>query len=99
MLNVFRTISLLEGLSYLLILSVTLGLISREYVFFFGMGHGILFVLYLLFSLIVSSKEGWSVTGWLMLFLASLVPFAFIPVETYLRKTDKPCIQNIEPAL
>ena len=99
MLNAFRTISLLEGLSYLLILSVTLGLISREYVFFLGMGHGVLFILYLLFSLIVSNKKGWSVAGWLLLFLASLVPFAFIPVEIVLRRADKPCIQDAMPAL
>ena len=92
MLNVFRAISFLEGLSYLVILSVTFGVISREYVFALGMGHGILFVLYLLFSLIVSGKKGWSVVSWLALFLASLVPFAFIPVEIVLSKIDKSCV-------
>ncbi len=99
MLKTFRTISLLEGLSYLVILSVTLGLIGREYVFVLGMVHGILFVLYLLFSLSVSSKKGWPITGWLILFLASLIPFAFIPVEIYLRKIDNSYVEDIEPAL
>ncbi len=89
MLNVFRAISFLEGLSYLVILSVTLGVIDREYVFVLGMGHGVLFMLYLLFSLIVSGKKGWSVGRWLLLFLASLVPFAFIPVEIVLSKIEK----------
>lgn len=92
MLNVFRAISLLEGLSYLLILSVTLGVISRDFVFFLGMGHGVLFTLYLLFSLIVSGKKEWSVGVWLLLFLASLVPFAFIPVEMFLKKAGQSCV-------
>ena len=86
MVKIFRTISILEGLSYLMILSVTLGVISREWVYFLGMGHGVLFVLYLVFSLVVSSKEGWTILRWLALFLASIIPFAFILVEIYLKK-------------
>ncbi|NOQ36128.1 MAG: DUF3817 domain-containing protein [Methylococcaceae bacterium] len=88
MLNTFRTISIFEGLSYLIILSVTLGIISREYVFYLGMSHGVLFLLYLILSLIVSSKNNWSLKIWIPLFLASLMPFAFIPVELYLKKAS-----------
>lgn len=87
MLSVFRAISVLEGLSYLMILSVTLGVLSREYVFMLGMGHGALFLLYLVFSLLVCGRKGWPLWSWLMLFGASLVPFAFLPVEFYLRKS------------
>ena len=86
MLSIFRALSVLEGLSYLVILSVTLGVIGREYVFMLGMTHGALFLLYLVFSLLVSSKQGWPVWGWLLLLIASLLPFAFVPVEWYLRK-------------
>ncbi|MBA4502418.1 DUF3817 domain-containing protein [Marinobacterium marinum] len=82
----FRAISALEGLSYLLILSVTLGIISREFVSMLGMAHGILFIVYLVLSLQASHKRGWSVTVWSLVFLASLVPFAFIAVESFLRK-------------
>ena len=88
MLKAFRIISLLEGVSYLIILSVTLGLISRDYVFMLGMTHGVLFMLYMALSLLVSSKQNWSVVTWLALFLAAVVPFAFIPVEVFLRKTE-----------
>lgn len=88
MLNTFRTVSIFEGLSYLVILSVTLGIISRDYVFYLGMMHGVLFLLYLILSLIVSSKRNWSLKIWLPLFLASLMPFAFIPVELYLKKAS-----------
>lgn len=85
-LKLFRTISFLEGLSYLLILSVTLGVISREYVFPLGMGHGFLFTVYLVFSLIASHKQRWNVLVWLAVFFAALVPFAFIAVDLFLRK-------------
>lgn len=88
MLKSFRIISLLEGLSFLTILSVTLGVISRDYVYLLGMAHGALFVVYLIFSLAISSKQGWSLLVWLGLFLASLIPFAFIPVELFLRKKE-----------
>lgn len=88
MFQAFRIISPLEGVSYLVILSVTFGLISRDYVFPLGMLHGILFLLYLVLSLLVSDKKGWSILTWVLLFLAALVPFAFIPVELFLRKVS-----------
>lgn len=89
MIQYFRAVSFLEGLSYLTILSVTLGFISRDYVFPIGMGHGVLFILYLFLSLTVSNKQGWSILIWLALFAAAVVPFGFIPVEYYLRKVNQ----------
>ena len=86
MLKYFRVTSIVEGLSYLTILSVTLGLISRDFVFYLGMFHGALFMIYLALSFIVVEKKGWSILAWLALFLASVVPFAFILVELFLRK-------------
>ncbi|MFC3153311.1 DUF3817 domain-containing protein [Litoribrevibacter euphylliae] len=88
MLNAFRAVSLLEGLSYLLILSVTLGFISRDLVFYLGMTHGVLFLLYLVISLAVAQKQQWSVFVWLGAFIASVIPFGFIPLEMYLRKSQ-----------
>jgi len=78
--------SLLEGLSYLVILCVTLGLISREYVFTLGMVHGALFLAYFVLSLAVSHKQGWSVVTWLLVFFAAVIPFAFVLVELFIRK-------------
>lgn len=88
MLTFFRVISILEGLSYLAILSITLGVISRDFVFQVGMGHGVLFMLYLFVSLQVSDKQGWSLKIWIPLFLASIIPFAFLLAEFYLRKAS-----------
>ncbi len=86
MLKYFRVVSIAEGLSYLAILGVTLGIISREFVSYLGMFHGILFLLYLAISLVVVEKKGWSILIWAALFLASIVPFAFIIAELFLRK-------------
>src|SRR5690606_35541985 len=86
MLSFFRTVSIIEGLSYLVILCVTLGVISRNYVFVLGMTHGVLFMVYLVASLLASNSRSWSVLVWLALLLAALVPFAFIPVELFLRR-------------
>jgi integral membrane protein len=85
-LNFFRAVSALEGISYLVILSVTAGIISRDYVFALGMTHGALFLIYMFASLQTSHKRGWSVFVWLLIFLAAVVPFAFIAVELFLRK-------------
>lgn len=89
MLKFFRVASLVEGCSYLVILCVTLGLISRDFVATLGMVHGVLFIVYVLLSLVVAYKQGWSVTVWLLLFVSALIPLAFIPVELFLQKELK----------
>ncbi|MBA6327570.1 DUF3817 domain-containing protein [Colwellia sp. MB02u-6] len=86
MLKYFRIISVVEGLSFLAILCVTLGLISREFVSYLGMFHGVLFMFYTALSFVVANKKGWSILSWIALFLASIIPFAFIIVEIFLRK-------------
>lgn len=42
MLKLFRAASFIEGMSYLVILCVTIGLISRDFVSVLGMTHGAL---------------------------------------------------------
>ncbi|MES2820873.1 MAG: DUF3817 domain-containing protein [Pseudomonadota bacterium] len=86
MLKFFRVVSLLEGVSYLLILSVSLDVISREHVVTLGMAHGALFLMYFVLSLLASHKQGWSVVTWLLVLLAAIMPFAFVPVEVFLQK-------------
>lgn len=86
MLRIFRTASLLEGCSYLIILCVSLGLINREFVFIIGMIHGVLFILYFALSLLASHKQAWSVAVWLLVLLASIIPFAFVAVDVFVKK-------------
>ncbi len=80
---------MMEGLSYLVILSVSLGIISREFVFYIGMTLGVLFLLYFILSTIASRKQGWSVVVWILILVAAIVPFAFIAVEAFIRKDLK----------
>lgn len=86
MLKLFRIISLAEGLSLLVILSVTAGFISRDYVFVLGMTHGIIFMAYCALSLMVSHRQNWSVVTWLLTLAAGVVPFAFVLMEVFLEK-------------
>lgn len=85
MLKLFRYLSLLEGVSLLAILSVTLGLISRDFVMFIGMAHGVLFMSYIIFALVVVSKMKWHILMWAAFIATGFIPFAFIPVEVYLK--------------
>ena len=86
MLKYFRIISIVEGLSFLAILCVTVGIVGREFVSYLGMFHGVLFILYIALSFVVVEKKGWSILSWIGLFLASIIPFAFIVIELFLRK-------------
>ncbi len=88
MLRCFRALSFAEGVSYLMILSISLGLMSREYVSMVGMTHGILFILYLMLALVVAEKNAWSGRTKGGIFLASVIPFAFIWVELYLGRSS-----------
>ena len=94
MLSVFRYTSLLEGLSFLLILCVSFDIISRDYVYLLGMGHGVLFLMYFVFSLVASHKQDWSVVVWLLVLFAAFIPFAFIPVEKFIKKELQRNIKN-----
>lgn len=86
MLKYFRVASLLEGTSYLIILCVSLGIVSREFVFTIGMAHGTLFFVYFVLSLLASHKQGWSVIIWFVVLLAAIIPFAFLAVDVFLKK-------------
>jgi len=89
MITLFRITSLLEGLSYIAILSVTLGFISRDYVSTLGMTHGILFMIYVMLVLSIAGKENWTSKQQFGLMLASVIPFAFIPAEIYMQKLER----------
>lgn len=77
---------MVEGLSFLFILAISAGWISRDILFVAGMSHGILFLLYFVMSLVVSHRKTWSVIVWLAVAFAAVVPFAFIAVEIFLRR-------------
>lgn len=90
MLNNFRILSLIEGVSLLVLLFVAMpGKYYFGYfdiIFIVGMTHGILWLAYSTFSLLVSHKRNWSVGYWLIVLFASILPFACFMLDVKLRK-------------
>ena len=90
----FRVLSLIEGISLLLLLFVAMPL--KYYlavggpVFYIGMAHGVLFLCYLVASLAISHKQGWSIAYWLLVFGLGLVPLGFLLLDKKLKQEDQP---------
>ena len=86
----FKIISLLEGISYILLLFVAVPikylldaetsknflLINNDFlVKILGMPHGIFFLLYCLLALLIKKNQAWNNTEFTKVLIASLVPF------------------------
>ncbi len=79
MLKYFRILSLVEGLSLITLLFIAMPAkyqFGYDFVWQVGMTHGILWLAYVTFSLPVSHKQRWSIMFWLMVLIASVIPFA-----------------------
>ena len=91
MVPIFRMISYLEGISYLLILFVTMPL---KYLFaspepnkVIGMAHGVLFLLYIVMAIIVKYDKKWNNKTLAIVLLCSIIPFGtFWMDKKYLSK-------------
>lgn len=81
----FRIISLLEGISYLLLLFVAVPIKyfghDEQYVKLLGMPHGLLFVLYIVLGYLIKDSMQWSQKNFLGVLLASIIPFGTFWVE------------------
>jgi integral membrane protein len=75
----FRRVALLEGISFLLILFVTMPLKYiwniPEPTYYIGMAHGVLFVGYVAFSFYAHFYAKWNFLTLFLVLLASLIPF------------------------
>lgn len=79
MLSTFRIISFLEGVSYLLILFVTMPL---KYIWdngypnkVIGMAHGFLFLAYIVIALMMKSRLQWNYKTMGIVLACSIIPF------------------------
>ena len=93
MINIYRLTSFLEGVSYILLLliDVPIKYLLNEALFvkILGMPHGILFILYILFSIIAKIKYNWNFRKILVISIASLVPFGTFYIDKkYLTKLN-----------
>ena len=86
----FRIISIIEGLSYLLLVFIAMPL---KYMFDYplavkivGMSHGVLFILFFVALVLAMNKYKWKFLGF-QLFVYSLIPFGFILIERIIMKS------------
>lgn len=94
MLNIFRIIAFLEGVSYILLLGVAVPIkyISKDpqYVKMLGMPHGLLFVAYIAFAILLRSTYKWDNKTFAIILAGSLIPFGTFYVD---KKYLKPLTQ------
>ena len=86
----FRPVAILEGISYLLF-AITMPLKYMYEImepnFYVGVIHGVLFLMYCGLGLASAIKYKWSFGFSVLVFLASLIPFATFFIEAqYLRE-------------
>lgn len=88
--RLFRLVSLVEGLSLLVLLGIAVPLRvyagMHEVVWYAGWTHGLLFLTYGGFALVISHLRDWSIIRWLATFLLGAVPFGFLVVDAQLRR-------------
>ena len=85
----FRIISIIEGLSYLILVFIAMPL---KYMFDYplavkivGMSHGVLFILFFVALVMAMNRYKWKFLGF-QLFVYSLLPFGFILIEKIIMK-------------
>jgi integral membrane protein len=88
--NIFRRVALIEGISYVVLLGIAMPL---KYFFdsplavkIVGWAHGALFIAYLFFLLFCWIKYKWTFLRVVSYFFASLLPFLPFLVERNLKK-------------
>ncbi|SDY36286.1 integral membrane protein [Acinetobacter kyonggiensis] len=89
-----RVVGFLEGLSFLLLLFIAM---PMKYMFdnpilvkYVGMGHGVLFILFLIVLFTVCEKQKWSITIFLMGLAASILPFGPFVFDRKLKRFEQP---------
>lgn len=90
MIQTFKLISWLEGLSYILLLFVATPLKyfahNEAYVKLLGMPHGLLFVAYILFAYLLKDKLNWNIKTFLVVCVLSILPFGTFYVHRFLKE-------------
>jgi len=93
MIKVLRVISYLEGISYILLLFIAVPIKyyanDPSLVKLLGMPHGLLFVAYVILSLVSSKKYRWNSKKTLVVLISSVIPFGTFYVDYKYLKTDQ----------
>jgi integral membrane protein len=90
LLKTFRKIGIAEGISFLVLVFIAMPfkyiLDIPEPVKYFGWAHGVLFIAYGIYLLLVTVKLKWTVERFFIGFFASLLPFGPFLFERSLKK-------------
>lgn len=90
MINLFKIVSFLEGVSYILLLFIATPIKymydNPTYVKWLGMPHGLLFVAYIILAYFLWEPQKWSTKEFSIVCLLSLLPFGTFFVGKYLKK-------------
>lgn len=88
-----RIVGFMEGISFLLLLFIAMPLkyiwdnpILVKYV---GMGHGILFIVFLAVLFVVCEKQKWSIKMFILGLIASILPFGPFVFDHKLKKVEQ----------
>lgn len=87
MLKLFKIVAILEGVSYLalfgnmLIIKPTNMELYKTLLFPIGMGHGILFIAYLILATMLKFELDWSWKKFGIIAIASVLPFGTFYIE------------------
>ncbi len=93
MLNIFRIVGYLEGISYLLLLFVGVPLKyfgeNDILVKTLGMPHGLLFIFYILLAFFIKPQFHWINKDFFIILIASVVPFGTFYIDSkYFKKSS-----------
>lgn len=93
MIILFKIVSWLEGISYLLLMFLGMPYKYLEslgndptYVKMLGMPHGVFFVAYVILAIVLKFKLNWSIKTFSIVFILSLLPFGTFFVGKFLKK-------------
>ncbi len=84
LIKIFRIITLLEGLSYILLLiamPIKYLLHNEKYVQMLGMPHGVLFLLYVLLAFYFYRKMKWHIKDLIIILICSIIPLGTFYVD------------------
>jgi len=85
MILLFRIIAFLEGLSYILLMTVGLyfkyQLDDQSFVKLLGMPHGLLFVLYITTAFLLRRYMKWNLIDFCIVLFASVIPFGTFYID------------------
>ncbi|MFD1293198.1 DUF3817 domain-containing protein [Lutibacter holmesii] len=88
--KIFRIVSVLEGVSYLLLLFIATPIKylagNEMFVKMLGMPHGILFLVYVVLAVMLKFELKWETKKFLIILVASIIPFGTFYIDKkYLR--------------